>query len=200
MSTKFYRCWKTYFELYLYSAPVSAEEISSTIANVNSTIPPENNEGMLTECDSEKQRYVNNRAISAFTFYSGKSCNDLRLLRTNQTSRHISNKDDLKRLFNQEINILRNKKHSTFVENDDFQSEKVTIKDGIKLPKTVDEWNQDNDYFRAVLNTSENILNIYKGISGFQNCICDYFNINEANKNNMGNTEANILCIEYNYL
>ena len=48
---------------------VSAELVSSTIANVNNSIPTENNESMLTEYDLEKHRCVNNRALSAFTFY-----------------------------------------------------------------------------------------------------------------------------------
>ena len=39
-----------------------------------------------------------------------------------------------------------------------------------------------------------------KEICDFQNCIYNFFNINETNKNNMGNIEENILCIEYNHL
>ena len=63
LSTKCYRCWKTYFELYLCSVHISAEEISSTISNINNSIPPKNNESMSTEYDLDKQRYVNNRAV-----------------------------------------------------------------------------------------------------------------------------------------
>ena len=42
---------------------------------------------------------------------------------------------DSKHLFHREDIILQNNKHFTFVENDERQPEKVTLKDGVKLLK-----------------------------------------------------------------
>ena len=129
------------------SAHISVQDISSTIANMNNNIPPENNEGMLTEYDLEQQRDVNNRAINFFTCYCGKTCNGLRGLRPHQTSCHISNVDELKDLFTPENNFTQYDENSTAEENEVIQTEKVTIKEGIKLPKTDRDWNLANDYF-----------------------------------------------------
>lgn len=99
------------------------EDILSTVASVNNSIP-ENNEGMLTEYDLEQQRAVNNRTIKAFTCYCGKTCNGLLGLRARQTSCHISNIDELKHPFTPENNITQNNEHCIVEENDDIQREK----------------------------------------------------------------------------
>lgn len=105
------------------SAHLFVEDILSTVANVNNSIP-ENNEGMLTEYDLEQQRAVNNRTIKAFTCYCGKTCNGLLGLRARQTSCHISNIDELKHPFTPENNITQNNEHCIVEENDDIQREK----------------------------------------------------------------------------
>ena len=119
------------------SAHLFVEDILSTVANVNNSIP-ENNEGMLTEYNLEQQRAVNNRTIKAFTCYCGKTCNGLLGLRARQTSCHISNIDELNIHLLQRTTLHKIMNTASLRKMMTFNGKKVTVKDGIKQQKTVD--------------------------------------------------------------
>jgi hypothetical protein len=66
------------------------------------------------------------------------------------------------------LNTSRNE--STLPENNDYLNtqkldrnndmpQKIDAKAGIKLPKTIEEWNSANEYFKATINLSAEISN-----------------------------------------
>ena len=84
----------------------------------------------------------------------------------------------------------------------DNSFQRKPIKPGIKLPKTQTEWDNANEYFRANLNTSDEITDINTEISSLQGMIYTYFKSNFGTYNNKddGISEGSIFQQKYNHL
>ena len=101
-----------------------------------------------------------NRETNYIECHCGKLCNGNRGLRAHQWFYHVNNIPELRDLLVQEIEQL--------IDNDTNNSDdewitnhvKTIPKKGIKLPKTTEEWNTANEYFKQHLNSCENVNDI----------------------------------------
>ena len=124
----------------------------ANIDNENSVAAPE---GTVTDYD---ERMQHNRETNYIECHCGKLCNGNRGLRAHQRFSHVNNIPELRDVFVQEIEQL--------IDNDTDNSEnesiinhvKIIPKKGVKLPKTTEEWNTANEYFKQHLNSCENSM------------------------------------------
>ena len=152
---------------------------NQTLANIdneNSIAAPE---GTLTEYDERIQRRKENNYIEC---HCGKLCNGNRGLRAHQRFCHVNDVPELRDLFMQEIQQLNS--NDIDIESSDEELEinhfKRLPKKGIKLPKTAEEWNTANEYFKQNLSNCENINDIEIEIRNIQNIIYNYFVVNNG--------------------
>ena len=124
----------------------------ANIDNENSVAAPE---GTVTDYD---ERMQHNRETNYIECHCGKLCNGNRGLRAHQRFSHVNDIPELRDVFVQEIEQL--------IDNDTDNSEnesiinhvKIIPKKGVKLPKTTEEWNTANEYFKQHLNSCENSM------------------------------------------
>ena len=80
--------------------------------------------------------------------------------------------------------------------------QKIDVKAGIKLPKTIEEWNAANEYFKATINLSAEITDLNGEVDLFQESIYNYFR-DVADRSDVSNTNAETLSLfqmKYNHL
>jgi hypothetical protein len=82
--------------------------------------------------------------------------------------------------------------------------QKIDIKAGIKLPKTIEEWNAANEYFKATINLSGSaeITDLNGEVDLLQESIYNYFR-DVADRSDVSNTNAETLSMfqmKYNHL
>ena len=124
----------------------------ANIDNENSVAAPE---GTVTDYD---ERMQHNRETNYIECHCGKLCNGNRGLRAHQRFCHVNDIPELRDVFVQEVEQL--------IDNDTDNSEnesiinhvKIIPKKGVKLPKTTEEWNTANEYFKQHLNSCENSM------------------------------------------
>ena len=141
----------------------------ANIDNENSVAAPK---GTLTYCDEKMQR---NRETNYIECHCGKLCNGNRGLRAHQRFCHVNDKPELRDLFVQEIEQLIDNDTDNSDDESIINHAKIIPKKGIKLPKTTEEWNTANEYFKQHLNSCENVNDIGVEIRNIQNAIYDYF-------------------------
>jgi hypothetical protein len=80
--------------------------------------------------------------------------------------------------------------------------QKIDVKAGIKLSKTIEEWNAANEYFKATINLSAEITDLNREVYLLQESIYNYFR-DVADRSDVSNTNAETLSLfqmKYNYL
>jgi hypothetical protein len=80
--------------------------------------------------------------------------------------------------------------------------QKIDVKAGIKLPKTIEEWNAANEYFKATINLSAEIIDLNREVDLLQESIYNYFR-DVADRSDVSNTNAETLSLfqmKYNHL
>ena len=108
--------------------------------------------------------------------HCGKLCNGNRGLRAHQRFCHVNDIPELRDLL---VQLIDND-----TDNSDDESiinhAKIIPKKGIKLPKTTEEWNTANDYFKQHWNRCENANDVGVEIKNIQNAIYDYYTENNG--------------------
>jgi hypothetical protein len=80
--------------------------------------------------------------------------------------------------------------------------QKIDVKAGIKLPKTIEEWNAANGYFKATINLSAEITYLNGEVDLLQESIYNYFR-DVADRSDVSSTNAETLSMfqmKYNHL
>ena len=92
---------------------------------------------------------------------------------------------DLNSIFDFEPILNTSRNESTLPENNDYLNtqkldrnndmpQKIDVKAGIKLPKTIEEWNAANEYFKATINLSAEITDLNGEVDLLQESIYNY--------------------------
>ncbi|CAB3985546.1 Hypothetical predicted protein [Paramuricea clavata] len=128
--------------------------------------------------------------------HCGKKCKSFKGLQAHRRHCPINGNLDLNLLFAEDSDPpipsgQASRVHS--VENEETQCldnsfQRIPVKSGIKLPKTPTDWDNANEYFRANLNTSNEITDIDTEISSLQDMIYTYFKSNFGTYNNEDDT------------
>ena len=135
----------------------SIETPSHSLVNLNNVIETNHGEGHLTTYESQLQI---KRTENDYTCFCGKKCKGLRGLRAHQRSCVVSNLDDLKGLFTQLNATIQQETSVAYEESMTPLLEKISVKEGIRLPSTKEEWETANMYIHANLDLQSDITNI----------------------------------------
>ena len=119
-------------------------------------------------------------------------------LRLHQLCSAASNLDDLRALFTKSKATYQQQTNYADDDPPSPQQEKITVKHGLKLLNTKEEWQKPNMYFHANLDLHSHITNIENKVCVFQSCVYDYFKLIEKIKH--PDHTKNSLFTEYNHL
>ena len=122
--------------------------------------------------------------------HCGKLCK-VRGLRTHQRFCTISDVPESRKLFHEEI--ITNDEYF-----DDKNFEEVTFTPqtklptpGVKLPKTTESWNRENEFFKSTLDVNKEIRNVDENVCYLQDTIYKYL------KNECGTVAENEISAEF---
>ena len=120
--------------------------------------------------------------------YCGRYFNTLRGLNIHRRSCFIGDQVNLKDLFTPPPDNAPLKAPYTAPRTFD-PPPKYHILPGVKLPKTQEEWLLANDYFRTVIDTSNEITDINASIRKFNDIVYSYFEANYGHAKNVDSNE-----------
>ena len=118
--------------------------------------------------------------------YCGKKCKRLRGLKAHQRSCHVVDIRNIKELFEMQDEYVSDESDEERNEEEQINSVKERVLNGIKLRKNKDQWNIANDFFKVPLPVNDPIENIDDSVQTLQIIIYNYF------KSNYGNVGSNI--------
>ena len=137
------------------------ESAPHSLTNYNCVI--QNSVGEAHETDYDLETRKQTEKDPAIECHCGKKCKGLRGLRAHRRFCQFGAISDLNSIFDFEPNLNTSRNESTLPENNDYLNtqkldrnndmpQKIDVKAGIKLPKTIEEWNAANEYFKATIN------------------------------------------------
>ena len=164
------------------------ENQSHSIVNFNDQHTLEHPEELVTEYDEQVQQNKN-RDNNEVQCHCGKLYKGDRGLRAHQRFGQISDVPELREIFNKDLLENSLTEYDNNIANS-FIPPKLNPKVGIKPPKTREEGQISNDYFKSVFNLHGNIRNVEEEIIYLQNTLYDYSKVQYGTiKNDDLNTE-----------
>ena len=149
---------------------------NASIADTNNMANNEGSENTLQEHNDPHR----------FTSHCEKKCKGLRGLKAHQRSCHVVDIPNIKELFEMQDEYVPEESDEERNEEEQINSVKERVLKGIKLPKSRDQRNIANDFFKVALPVNDPIENIDDSVQTLQRIIYNYV------KSNYGNVDSNI--------